>query len=149
MTPITITVYGRPVPQGSKRHVGNGILVESSNTKPWREAVKTAALEQMAGRERFAGPVAMSAVFAFARPASHYQIRRNVRMLRADAPVVPCNRASGDIEKLLRCTNDALTDAGVWGDDSQVARLEEVMKVWADRPPLAIPGAVLMVRSLT
>ena len=47
---ITITVYGMPGPQGSKRFVGTrggrGVMVESSaKVKPWREAVKHAARE--------------------------------------------------------------------------------------------------------
>ena len=43
---LTITVHGTPAPQGSKRHVGNGVMVESSKkVKPWRQDVKHAALE--------------------------------------------------------------------------------------------------------
>ena len=49
---ITITVYGMPGLQGSKRFVGTrggrGVMVESSaKVKPWREAVKFAAREAM------------------------------------------------------------------------------------------------------
>ena len=46
MTPraLTVIVYGTPAPQGSKRHVGHGVMVESSRrVKPWREDVKAAA----------------------------------------------------------------------------------------------------------
>ena len=47
---ITIRVYGTPAPQGSKRHVGRGVMVESSKkVKPWREAVKQAALDLIGG----------------------------------------------------------------------------------------------------
>ena len=36
---IEIKVIGLPAPQGSKRHVGHGVMIESSNNvKPWREA---------------------------------------------------------------------------------------------------------------
>ena len=39
MTPITLTVRGLPAPQGSKRHIGRGVMVESSKrVKPWRDA---------------------------------------------------------------------------------------------------------------
>lgn len=42
---IEITVHGLPAPQGSKRHVGRGVMVESSkNVKPWRSAVVWAAI---------------------------------------------------------------------------------------------------------
>ena len=52
---LTIKVYGIPGPQGSKKFCGvsksgRGIMVESSaKVKPWREAVKWAAREAMAG----------------------------------------------------------------------------------------------------
>lgn len=42
---FAMVAYGTPAPQGSKRHVGRGVMIESSkNLKPWREAVKYAAL---------------------------------------------------------------------------------------------------------
>jgi hypothetical protein len=42
---LTFVVYGLPAPQGSKRSLGNGILVESSKAvRPWRQDVKHAAL---------------------------------------------------------------------------------------------------------
>jgi len=41
-----IIVIGRPAPQGSKRHLGRGVMVEwSKAVKPWREAVKSAAAD--------------------------------------------------------------------------------------------------------
>ena len=48
---ITFEVYGQPAPQGSKRHVGGGRMIESSKAvAPWREAVKWAAIEAMTQR---------------------------------------------------------------------------------------------------
>jgi Holliday junction resolvase RusA-like endonuclease len=42
---LIVTVHGNPAPQGSKRHVGGGVMVEMSKAvKPWREAIKHAAL---------------------------------------------------------------------------------------------------------
>ena len=41
MSELVVVVYGVPAPQGSKRHVGHGILVESSKKlRPWRDAVR-------------------------------------------------------------------------------------------------------------
>lgn len=41
---VEFFVPGRPAPQGSKRHVGHGIMVESSrDLGPWRERVALAA----------------------------------------------------------------------------------------------------------
>lgn len=49
MPDLRIVVYGQPAPMGSKRFMGTrggkGVLVESSKAvKPWREAVKHAAI---------------------------------------------------------------------------------------------------------
>jgi len=42
----SFTVWGIAAPQGSKRHVGNGVMLESSDrVRPWRQDVRFAALE--------------------------------------------------------------------------------------------------------
>src|SRR5713226_4632244 len=90
--PLTITVHGRPAPQGSKRHVGNGVMIESSKAvKPWREDVKQAGLEAMGWGERpcLDGPLRVSMVFTFGRPASHYGTGRNAGRLKPSAPLAP------------------------------------------------------------
>ena len=35
---LSFVVLGSPVGQGSKRHVGNGVMMESPKLKPWRLA---------------------------------------------------------------------------------------------------------------
>ena len=41
---LVFNVNGTPGAQGSKRHVGHGVMIESSKkVKPWRTDVKTAA----------------------------------------------------------------------------------------------------------
>lgn len=52
---IAFDVYGEPAPQGSKRHVGGGRMIESSaKVKPWRQDVVAAAREAMADLITFA-----------------------------------------------------------------------------------------------
>ena len=47
---IFIPVRGVPAPQGSKRHIGNGILIENSKkVKPWRQDVRAAAIAHYEG----------------------------------------------------------------------------------------------------
>lgn len=107
---ISFVVHGLPAPQGSKRHVGNGVMVESSKkVKPWREAVKFACLEAMQTAQAVDGPVGARIAFYFPRPKS---IKKVVAW--------PQTRSSGDIDKLLRCTFDAIVDAGLIRDDAQI-----------------------------
>ncbi len=140
---VHIEVYGIPAPQGSKRHVGRGIMVESSTkVKPWREAVKAAVLDQAGPRTALDGSVALSVVFRLARPRGNYRTGRNAALLRDGAPAWPGNKP--DIDKLLRSTMDALTDVGVWRDDCQVVDVT-LSKVYADDQP---PGATIRARAM-
>lgn len=112
MTSIAFHVHGTPAPQGSKRHVGHGVMVESSKlVKPWREAVKFAALE-VRPAEPIDGPVAVCLAFTLAAPAS--APKRRLAM-------GPCRKP--DIDKLVRSTLDAIVDAGLIVDDARVVGL--------------------------
>lgn len=115
---LSFSVIGLPAPQGSKRHVGNGIMIESSkNVKPWREAVKWAAIEAVSGKPVIQGPVSLDIEFLLPRPKA------------AKKRVYPANRP--DLDKLIRSTCDALTQVGVYRDDSQVVVLN-ASKRYAD-----------------
>lgn len=106
-------VAGIPAPQGSKRHVGRGVLIESSKAlKPWREDIRQTALTALAdGGAVMAGPVGVSLCFWLPRPKSHPKTRRTVPTTRPD------------LDKLARGVLDALTSAGAYNDDSQVVWL--------------------------
>lgn len=131
---IELTVYGEPAAQGSKRHVGNGVMVEQSKkVKPWREAVKWAFTESNAmTRPVIFGPVAVDAVFTMKRPKSAKPGARP-----AKAP---------DIDKILRSTFDALTQVGAWEDDSRVVSVFATKLYTGDIGALRTPGAYLRVR---
>jgi Holliday junction resolvase RusA-like endonuclease len=56
--PLVITVFGQPAPQGSKRHVGHGVMVESSKkVKPWRQDVVAAARSVIESLPQFVNPI--------------------------------------------------------------------------------------------
>lgn len=143
---MRIVVYGMPAPQGSKRFVGTsktgrGILVESSaKVKPWRQDVKAAALEARAedhwtiGKVPVMGAVSLRIVFTLPKPASAPKSRRTWPDRKPD------------LSKLVRSTEDALTDAGVWEDDARIVRLV-ASKCYPGEGPdaLHIPGAVIEI----
>lgn len=139
-----IVVRGLPAPQGSKRHVGKGVMVESSkHVKPWREAVKHAALEVVGDDfTPLDGPLLVSMVFSFARPKGHFGTGRNAGVLRAGVPMWPYGKP--DLSKLARATEDALTGI-VWSDDSRVVEYELLAKRY---DVLAGPGCVIRVTAL-
>jgi crossover junction endodeoxyribonuclease RusA len=126
MEGIAFTVRGIPAPQGSKRHVGGGVIIESSNkVAPWRQDVRRAAEDAMNGHLPFDGPLEVVVTFTLAKPRT---VKREMPHVRPD------------VDKLLRSTLDALGSAGVYGDDSQVVH-SDALKVYG-----IIPGASIIVR---
>lgn len=106
----TITVHGSPAPQGSKRHIGKGVMVEmSKKVKPWREAVKHAVL--CSDGFPVAGPVRIQIVFTLPKPSG---APKKVQTYPSKKP---------DIDKLLRSTLDGLVDCGAIDDDARVVEV--------------------------
>lgn len=129
---IVIDVFGEPAPQGSKRHVGRGIMVESSaKVKPWREAVTFAAAQAAAKGYRQVGPVGVTIMFYLRRPPSAPKSRR-----------YPDRKP--DLDKLIRSTLDALVIGGVIEDDARIIAIR-AGKVYARTRPT---GALIEINSL-
>lgn len=111
-------IEGEPAPQGSKSVGRNGQLYESSKkVAPWRRAVANAV--KTITFDQFDQPVEVWATFYLTRP-------RSVKRLLPHVPP--------DLDKLERGLNDALTQAGVWVDDSLVVRAHS-QKFYADNSP--------------
>jgi Holliday junction resolvase RusA-like endonuclease len=173
-----------PAPQGSKTHVGKGVMIEScANVRPWRELVAQAAMARcdpscsrwadwqwavwsalhrspgltaaellkevgprrhritladvssflpalrdcMANQEAqiLRGPVRMSALFLFQRPANHYRRGGVLKPLNPslvsatsrEAPLFHCVKP--DYSKLQRSTEDALSRLA-YEDDARI-----------------------------
>ncbi|NJA56699.1 RusA family crossover junction endodeoxyribonuclease [Streptomyces sp. NEAU-H3] len=151
---LTITVHGRPAPQGSKKYAGHrrnaasgrisAVLVEQSKrVKPWRalvtQAVATAVREREL-TEPLDGPLAAHIVFTVLKPTSAPKRRRTW----------PTTRHSGDLDKLLRSTFDGITDGGAVADDSRIIHIT-ALKTFPAEHPLALnqPGAHITLYTLT
>ena len=136
---VTFRVEGMaPAPQGSKRHVGKGVMIEScANVKPWRLLVAHAAVAS--GVPLLRGPVRLSLVFLFTRPAGHY---RKDGTLKPSAPAYHAVKPDGS--KLQRSTEEALSGL-VIEDDARI-----VGTVWEKRYCVGNerPGALITVIQL-
>jgi crossover junction endodeoxyribonuclease RusA len=138
---VRIEVPGIPAPQGSKRHVGNGIMVEASAAlRPWRDAVTWHARRAHGPRPPMGGAVQVTMLFVFPRPRSHYGTGRNAGTLKPGAPVFHTSKP--DIDKLIRAILDALTQAGAVKDDCIIAAAG-AKKIYGARP-----GCRITVESL-
>lgn len=128
MNTLKTFVVGTPAPQGSKRHVGNGRMIESSKkVAPWRQAVAWELAQAKHGM--FTGPVAANIVFYLARPKYHFGTGRNEGKLKDSAPIFSDKKP--DLDKLLRSTLDAITTSGAVVDDAQIVLINAV-KMYAN-----------------
>jgi Holliday junction resolvase RusA-like endonuclease len=122
---LDITIPGKPRPQGSLKfvtnpHTGRGIGKYPQHTMDHRNWV----ISQLIGawdshRGPVSEPVAVKCEFTFARPKNHYGTGKNAEVLKDWAPHWMIG--APDTDKLLRLVGDALTIAGVLGDDCQIA----------------------------
>jgi Holliday junction resolvase RusA-like endonuclease len=122
---IRITMLGKPVPQGSKRWLPGGRMVEANSAlHPWRATVTAetaAAMRFVGGQWPLAGPLTVTMEFFFTRPKAHYGTGRNEGTLKDNAPTYVAT--TPDLDKLIRAVQDGITDAGLWKDDSHVVAL--------------------------
>ncbi len=136
---LTFALHGVVQPQGSKTGFirgGKVVLVEAvKGLKPWRAAVRLAIEAAMTRTAPPAlgwpilGPVAVELIFTMPKPKSAPKLRRTWPIVKPD------------VSKLARAVEDSATDAGLWGDDSQVVDLH-AWKVYPLETPRALrqPG---------
>lgn len=132
---FSFTVFGsEPRPQGSKKYVGSRmskqgnsipLIIEASPGLPvWRKAVSDAVVQGMhdsGDLSKFEGAVKVEAVFYLTRKPT----------VKRPHPTVP-----PDVDKLSRALLDSCKP--VWGDDSQVVRLEVSKKYAVGQPGVAV-----------
>jgi len=101
------SVEGLPAPQGSKKHVGNGRMVEASKYLPaWRKAIEEECKSLF--EEPMDGALEVELWFYLPRPSS---------ISREFPTVMP------DVDKLVRGCLDGMTKGGAIVDDSRVVDL--------------------------
>lgn len=121
-------VEGLPSPQGSKKHIGNGRMIESSKTLPaWRKAIKQATQHHHTG-EPIDQPVKVTVDFFMPKPAK---------------PMFDMPATAPDLDKLCRAIGDGLEQGGALRNDSRIVE-------WAARKHYATDktGAQIEITTL-
>ena len=115
-------ISGIPRPQGSKRHVGGGRMIEANkHHKGWRNTLEQHFLD--AAVDPIEGAVRIRAIFNMPLPKT---VKRRY----------PTTRSSYDVDKLCR----SLLDAGsgiLYHDDSQVISLNAT-KQYSENPGIEL-----------
>lgn len=124
MNELSFFAPGRPAPQGSKRYVGHGVMVESSKrVKPWRNDVRDAAINAMGPLPPLLGAVRVTLRFVLNRPKGHLRTGKKQTDGFRLLPSAPRHHATKpDLDKLARAALDSMTGV-CWRDDSQVVSL--------------------------
>lgn len=126
---LEFTVNAKPAPQGSKKHVGGGRMVEMSKNLPaWRTAVAAAAKAAWPYDTAMDCPVGVVVEFRLQRPK---------KSKFGDHPAGP-----PDTDKLCRATGDALEAAGIVTNDSRIVHWD-ARKVWGE------PGATITITEMS
>lgn len=116
---ISWTSIGDPAPQGSKRHVGRGIMIESSKKLPiWREQLINDIIAASNGIT-FDSGIQVTLIFKFPRLKAHFNSKGG---LKSKAPAFKTTKP--DIDKLCRAVLDAITLSGVIRDDALCFSIE-------------------------
>ena len=125
MPMIEFTVFGCPIPAGSKRaypikrkdgSIGVAVTPDNKKQASWMGAVADAARRVYDG-PLLTGAVSLEITFFRPRPKGHFGTGKNAAVLKPSAPKYPTTRP--DTVKLARAVEDALTSV-IWLDDSQV-----------------------------
>jgi Holliday junction resolvase RusA-like endonuclease len=121
MHDITFDVVGEPKsqPRVKAMRCGGFIRIYTPATaKEWKGAVAKAAAPFLSPEGPLTGPLYLTLLFRFARPKSHL---RTTGELTKSAPRQHTQKP--DADNLAKAVMDALTDCGLWADDTQVVRL--------------------------
>jgi Holliday junction resolvase RusA-like endonuclease len=142
-----IDVRGTPRPQGSiqaiKRKDGGIATKYASTVWAWRHQVQHAVAAH--DGEQFTEAVEVQLGFDLLRPQSHFLPVNSKRSTPGVRPSAPCwPLVAPDLDKLVRCVCDAITDAGLWHDDAQVVSIRAAKRYVSDRP-----GVLITVKALS
>lgn len=127
---------GRPVIKNGKQ-VWTARVYNPTDADPWKAEIARHAKASLPPAP-IVGPITVSAHFFMPRPPSHFTSKG---ALTRSAPRE--HRQTPDIDNLLKAVMDALTDVGLWCNDSHVCRLRDVSKRWAQKTP----GVVIEIES--
>ena len=139
---LLITIPGQPRAQGSVKMITARYAKYSDPVVAQRNLIVGRLHTEWAGRPPITHAVEVNVTAGYQRPAVHYGTGRNSSRVKDTAPMYPVGRNLGDADKIGRLILDALTVAGVIGDDCLVVDVH-VRKCWAAHPCTIIGVRIL------
>ena len=127
-TEIEIFVHGTPKGQPRPRAFSRGGMTrvyDPGTAEGWKSAIAEEIREHLPEKP-LEHPVWLSLVFVMPRPKLHYGSGKNAGKLKPDAPYYFTPKP--DADNLAKAVMDALTQVGLWRDDSLVCKLTVVKR---------------------
>jgi Holliday junction resolvase RusA-like endonuclease len=120
----------QPRPKVFRRgnHVG---VYDPGTAAGWKKLIQDEARKIWSGH-KLVGPLHVTVGFIMPRPKSHL---KGDGSLRKQAPIHCISKP--DVDNLAKAVLDALTDLGVWRDDSEVCFLD-IGKVYGKEPGVIV-----------
>lgn len=118
--PIILHVEGIPKPQPRPRAFalnGRARVYDAGTAEGWKSSIAAAALAHRPAQP-IDEPLRLMIRYYLPRPKGHF----GKKGLRGSAPAHPCGKP--DLDNLDKAVLDALTEIGMWRDDSLVCRKE-------------------------
>lgn len=117
MAPLTLTIPGEPTGKARARVTRAGFAYTPAKTKNAEAYIKLLATQEMRGRARFEGPVAVTMRTVMEPAASWSKKRQALALTGGERPT-----KKPDIDNVLKLIKDALNGI-VYRDDSQVVQV--------------------------
>lgn len=119
---VSFFVAGEPIAQPRPKFSRAGGFVRAYTPDkfvgPWKKLIAWRSKEEGVAMRRIDAPVLLELEFVMPRPLSHFGTGKNAGTLKASAPMFHTIKPDGD--NLTKAVMDALSDCGVWRDDSLV-----------------------------
>lgn len=139
---INFTVLGDPTAQKRHRHTKVGNFVRNYDPSKADKADFLQMAQVNAPAVPIEGPIALSLLFVFPRPKSHYRTGKNAGILKDNAPFFHTSKP--DEDNLSKFVKDALNKV-YWRDDSLVCVAFNVKIYTSEKYPT--PMTRVIVRS--
>ena len=139
MEPITLIVDGDPKGQPRPKAVsfrGHARVYDPGGAKDFKACIVDAARSAGVAGLMLDMPLRVDIRCFFRRPKGHYGTGKNAQTLKASAPI--WNTSKPDRDNIEKAIFDALTNIGVWRDDSLVVDGRAPVKMFSDGAPKTI-----------
>lgn len=130
---IDLIVYGDPKGQPRPKAFSRGGIAkvyDPGTAEGWKGQIALAVKEEGVNGIMLENPVILTITAFFARPKGHFHTGKKAGVVKPTAPTYHTSKP--DFDNVAKAACDALTQLGIWRDDSLVVQAT-VTKLYSDK----------------